>query len=102
MEIFFLYKFYIFFIFKSYLKKKKKAVPQTRTVGQAWEGNVCISSLCTDSPDERRLDGGRANSASVAKGHSVVSTIEPTMGTESLHISTLTPGRVHENVYFLH
>lgn len=40
MEIFILYKFYIFFILKSYLKKKKKkAVPQTRTAEHPREGN---------------------------------------------------------------
>lgn len=50
MEIFILYKFYISFIFKTYFKKKKKAVPQTGTAKHTCEGKACAALVRAQTP----------------------------------------------------
>lgn len=107
MEIFILYKFYIFFILKSYLKTKTKQKKKKRCALKPELQNIpvremaCVSGLSTDSMEERRRGNERITGFSFStsvgqRPRFSFTTVSVFWGSNSLNISTLTPEGINE------
>lgn len=102
MEIFILYKFYIFFILKSYFKKKSVPPNQNHRTHLRGTASRTPPSFSTDGRRGCRPDTGGVTRfpfrTAAATGHSSVSTTVSVTGDPPLNTSTLTPQGTTKNV----